>query len=239
MRVIIYGTGRRCDDLFDCQEQVDLGFLYYGIDVVGFSDGDPDKWGNTITYEGEHFIIKNIQKFPSGSYDNILVTSYKKYAEIREELAERGYEKERIFLIDTFFVSNPDLMMLGNGAYIDRQWKKLYRSKGYIGDFLKAEAYENIAVYGLGELTIRLADDFKAANVRIKYIVSSDINVPEELKSIPIYECGSVFPDADLMIVMILDDYLEIERGICEKNNIKVMFIQELLYRILKNAKGK
>ena len=41
MRVIIYGVGTRCENLTDLNESFDMGLLINGIEIIGFSDGNP------------------------------------------------------------------------------------------------------------------------------------------------------------------------------------------------------
>ncbi len=237
MRAIIYGAGRRCYDLFSCQEQLDLGLIKYGIEIIGFADGDSHKWGTNIFYEGEKFCIRNIDDFSKREYDNILITTQDKYVEIKDERIKKGYNEIKIYLIDLFFEPYLEFINTGSDCSLYNQWGKIYKTGKSIGYFLSEKGYRRVAVYGHGELTERLVHELEISDIKVEYLLYSNITVRDA--NIPIYNIDMDFPDVDLIIVTDTARYLEIENIICKRKLIEVISIHELLYRVLKNGKGK
>ncbi len=237
MRAIIYGTGRRCYDLFSCQEQLDIGLIKYGIEIIGFADGDSNKWGTEIFYEGEKFCIRNIDDFPKREYDNILITTQDKYIEIKGELVKKGYNEIKIYLIDLFFEPYLESINKGSDFSLNNQWKKICKIGKNIGYFLSGKGYKKIAVYGHGVMAKRLINQLGESDVKVEYLLSLKMTIWRE--NIPVYNINMDFPDVDLIIVVDTDKYLEVENLICSRKLIEVISIHELLYRVLKEDKRK
>lgn len=99
MRAIIYGIGKRYTEL--CQE-----FDKNKVEVVGFADGNINVIGSKIKYNNAIYEIGNIGQFDKDKYDKILVTTKKYYKEIQKQLMEKGFEKEKILLVEELFARN-------------------------------------------------------------------------------------------------------------------------------------
>lgn len=237
MRVIIYGIGKRYQYMFSLQEEIDIGLVKNRIEVVGFSDGDSNKWGTSILYEGHRFIIRNILDFCTEDFDKIVITSIQKYEEIRCELMQKGYEEGKILLVDQLSETNPERIYYENHVFFSRQWEKL-RDTGAVKSLLQEKGYKRIVVYGTGKIADRLIERLtKETDITLEYLIAHDKN-PDTDGGLDSYKPDDELPPADIIIAATLEHYMEIERTICENNGIEVISIQELVYKALKNVRG-
>lgn len=237
MKVILYGIGKRYYNLFSLEEQVDVGLIKNEAEIIGFTDGDSSKWGMPVIYDGQNYAIRNVEDFCAEDFDKIVITTKQKYEEIRCELIQKGYKEEKILLIDEIFETNPEKISYVNALFFDKQWKKFCSIDG-IKIFFQENNYQEIAIYGTGIISDRLIEVLKkSADINIKYLISSDetSKVNNDLMN---YKLDAELPSADLIIVAVLENYMEIERTICEKAMIEVISIQELVYKALRDARG-
>lgn len=234
MKTVVYGTGKRFDDLFDYRENVDLGIIANEIDIVGFSDTNPELWGKEILYNDRVFFVKSIQDFSVDEFEKIMITTNAYFDEIREMLVCEGYKAEQIFLIDDIFESYHELIGYGDYKFLKSSWMESYEQLKDVSFFFEAGGYRDIAVYGTGPVAKSLIHTMRRVGVRIMYLV--DTNITSELEGIPIYEAEEELPMVDLIIVADCENYMDVEKRLCEKNLIEVISMQELIYKTLKNC---
>lgn len=234
MKVVLYGIGQRFHDLFNNKENRDVGLMANEIEIVGFADSNLNIWGREIIYNGLRFIIRDIREIPPCDYENILIVSKNYFEEIRSVLYQKGIKTEHIYRIDDFLKINFEQINSISNEYLDKQWNVLNKAGGSIGSFLELENYQEIAVYGIDALARRLIDDLKQSNLRLRYIIGNKSN--KHFGKIPILENENDLPETDIIVVAAENEnYMDVERKICERNPIKVISIQELIYRVLKN----
>lgn len=122
-----------------------------------------------------------------------------------------------------------------NYCLLDKQWIELENLGGNINSFFKERNIKTIAVYGIGSLTNRLIDELQEFNINILYLISSSqINI---YKGISVYDIDEELPEVDIIVITEIDNYLKVERELCEKNIIEVISIQELVDKTLRNIK--
>lgn len=234
MKVILYGIGQRFYDLFDNNENRDIGLMVNEIEIVGFSDSNSDMWGREIIYHGLKFSIMDIKQISPCDYENILIVSEKYFEEIRNILYQKGFKKEHIYRIDDFLKERVEQINFISSEYLNKQWDILDRAGGSIGSFLESENYQKIAVYGIDALSERLISDLKQSNLNLQYIIDNKSN--KYFSDIPVFEIENELPETDIMVVCAADEnYMNVERKICEKNLIEVISIRELIYKVLKS----
>lgn len=235
MKVIIYGLGRRYYNLFDWQEQVDLGMIKNEVEVVGLSDGNSELWGRRISYNDKPLVVKNIREYSENEYDRIMVTSKDFFEEIRDVLVRQGCREERIFLIDDIFEPYFELISSENLSLLNEHWMKLCESGNDAAFFLQAGGDGDVAIYGSGLLAEHFKCICRQAGIRIRYLIEGDAE--GEPNDLPVYKIGDVLPKVDIIVVATTENYMQIEREICQKNHVEVISIQEVIYKTLKNAK--
>ncbi len=234
MKVIIYGVGRRYYNLFNWHEYVDLGMITNEIETVGFSDGNSDLWGKRVVHGGSAFVVKNIKEYPEDGYDKIMVTSKECFAEIRDGLVKQGYKGEKIFLADDIF--EPYLELINSGYYslLIKQWLHFCESGQNPVSFFRAGNYKDIAVYGSGRLAEQFIHACRQGGIRVGYLIESDL--AEQFGGLPNYRMEDELPRADIIVVAVTEDYMQIESKICRKNDVEVISLQEVIYKTLINV---
>ena len=240
MRVVLYGIGQRYHDLFhdkdNDNDNLRVGLWKNEIEIAGFADSSSEAWGKVVIYNGLQFKVKNIKEIPADTYEKILVVSKNYFGEISNILCQNGFKREQILLIDDLFEDKFEWINYISNEYLDKQWNMLDEAGGSISSFLKLEKYQEIAVYGTGILSGRLIGDLKQSDLKISYVIGEKNN--EFCSSIPVLEDVNKLPDVDIIVVAAEnEDYMDVERKLCEKNNIEAISIQELIYRVLKNLK--
>lgn len=242
MRVVLYGIGQRYHDLFhdkdNDNDNLRVGLWKNEIEIAGFADSSSEAWGKVVIYNGLQFKVKNIKEIPADTYEKILVVSKNYFGEISSILCRNGLKREQILLIDDLFEDKFEWIHYISNVYLDKQWDMLDEAGGSISSFLKSEKYHKIAIYGTGILARHLISDLMQSDLKLQYVIG---NKNKELcSSIPIYQDVNGLPEADIIVVAAEnEDYMDIERKLCEKNNIEIISIQELIYRVLKNLKGE
>lgn len=103
MKTIIYGIGKEYKNIFHNKILVDSIIGRNGFEVIGFSDGNKDIWGDELIYNGQEFIVRNINEFQRERADCILITTHKYFNEIKTELLVKGYREEQILSVDKFY----------------------------------------------------------------------------------------------------------------------------------------
>lgn len=236
MKIIIYGIGKRFYNLFFLEERIDIGLIKNRVQVAGFSDGNPDKWGKPVGYEKQRDVIKSMDDFLEADFDKIVVTTKNHYEEIRSELMQKGYKREQIIAVDEILEANPEMMYYEDHGFFQKQWEKL-RDTDDIKVFLGGRGYKKIAVYGTGEIAEGLTGYLEnSEDITIEYFISPDKDKRGDNRP-RVYGADAQLPPVNLIIIAELEKYMEIERIICERNLVEVISIQELVYKALKNAR--
>lgn len=96
MRVIVYGVGKRYGEL--CGE-----FEKNKIEIAGICDSKISVWGRKIVCGESIYEVRNIDEFPEDGYDYVVVTTEKYYEEIRDQLTDKGFQRDRILLAEALF----------------------------------------------------------------------------------------------------------------------------------------
>lgn len=235
MKVIVYGIGKRYFDLFDYKETADIGIMKHDIEIVGFSDSNPTTFGKKIMYNGRLFEVKSIRDYSKTDFEKIMVTTNDYFKEIKDGLIKMGYMPDQIFPADDILESNHGLIWYENFSLLSKKWAKVYEELDDITLFFNAGGYKNIAVYGNGMEAEILAHKLEQSGIEIRYFIAAVAT--KKFGHIPVFKIESKLPQVDIIVVTDNDNYLEIEREICEKNPIEVISVQELIYKTLKNEK--
>lgn len=228
MKVILYGIGERYHKLFDFHEFADIGIIKHDIQVVGFSDGNPGVWGQALFYCGKKYRVKSIDMFSQKDYDKIMVTTDVYFNEIRDELAGKGYGKERIFLADAVFGTHPEEISYVPSPSLNGYWMDLYEKEKKAALYFETKGYKKAVICGADALAGRLAGLLKRFSLEISLCtdIGREGNAHNSFR----------LPEADIVVVTDMERYMETERMLCQKGDIEVISIQELVYKTLKAA---
>ncbi|MCI8972546.1 MAG: hypothetical protein HFH79_03010 [Lachnospiraceae bacterium] len=232
MKVIVYGIGKRYYSLFGCCEYFDMGIIANEIEIVGFSDSNSDIYGRKIIYNGTLFEVRSIWEFAQNDFDKIMITTKDYYEEIENRLVEGGCKPEQIFVIDDIFEPYLELINCANYPLLNENWLWLSKEKEKVTLFFNLMKYKNIAVLGTGLLLVQLLHLFENIDVKVRYLIDSGNN--DRYKELPMFGIGSELPTVDIIVVATMENYMDIERELCENTSIEVISIQELTYKTVK-----
>lgn len=104
-KVIIYGLGKRYEMLFNDKSFCEYLTNQIGIDVIGLSDGNINKWGSFVLFSGIYKEVNSIKGYEDDDYDNIIITSNIHFEEIKRDLIAEGISKEKIYSINKLLES--------------------------------------------------------------------------------------------------------------------------------------
>lgn len=232
MKVILYGVGNRYFDLFCKPELESIGFGNNEIEVIGFSDGNKNVYGKKVTYNGKEYIIKNINEFNDVHIDRILVTTKVYFEEIRNELILKGFKS--VQMVDDYLEWNFETINYLNEGIINELWDHLHKMKNEVTLFFELRRIKKIAIFGVSELQKRLIQALENTDIEICYLIIPKEDCGTDVFNIKVYTLDDELPDVDLIVVTSLNNYMDIEKKICEKTHLEVISIQEIVYRILK-----
>lgn len=114
--------------------------------------------------------------------------------------------------------------------YVCNQWLKNINKGIKLENFFKEHGYQNIAVYGGGELGFRLCEELKNSDICIKYIVD---HCKVNFDNIPTKILGEPLEDVDIIIVTAIYDYNNICCQIKKvKKEAKVISLEKILFML-------
>lgn len=115
-----------------------------------------------------------------------------------------------------------------NEAYIilKKQWDELYKLGENVSFFFRKRGIRSVIIYGSGSLAERLTCDLKELDIKVNYLQMSK-------------QISEISFAIDIVVVLDIEHYIEIEYEICKKNLIEVISIQELIDKTLRNIKRK
>lgn len=103
INIIVYGIGKRYFELFKDEEFIQKELVQQKIKVVGFTDSDSKIYGKEIIYNNQKFEVKNLDVYSKKDFDRIVITTKQYFYEIKSKLIQKGYDEEKILLIDDFW----------------------------------------------------------------------------------------------------------------------------------------
>lgn len=110
------------------------------------------------------------------------------------------------------------------------QWMQI-RQKGIgIETYLKKHGYQTVAIYGMGEIGMRLYEELKNTDIEINYAVDRQDSCPYTEMKI----CSKTEPldKADIMIVTAIFDYENIKAEMKKKIDFTIVSLEEIIYEL-------
>lgn len=107
------------------------------------------------------------------------------------------------------------------------KWLYLRNVNVYIKKYLKENKLETVAVYGLGDIGRRLAEELQNEGIDIKYAI--DARAVTYFSDFDIYTLNDELPDADVVIVTVLYDFEEIRERLPESLKEKAVSLEKII----------
>lgn len=108
------------------------------------------------------------------------------------------------------------------------QW--LYnKNKGInLSEYFINKGYNNIAIYGMGELGCRLYEELKETPVKVSYAIDKEAN--SRYSEVKVIELNQKFDDVDAIVVTPIFDYESIKETLVGKTDNTIISLEDIFY---------
>lgn len=125
---------------------------------------------------------------------------------------------------------------LSNYYRLTVQWLKVKNRNKDIADYFRKNNYHSVAIYGLGELGIRLCEELIYTEIKIAYLIDGSVDEayfgPDGPKHINL-EDEPFQIDADVIIITPVYDFQRIKDRLLKKGiNINIVSLNDVIYGI-------
>lgn len=168
--------------------------------------------------------------------------SYRRNDWIQEMCGENPFVKNEIFEVldrvqpggsgvshnkDTYAIKKR-LDKFRNYFSIMNKWLKLHDAATSMEKYLVEHGYARIAIYGMGELGMRLYETLKdSKQVEIAYGI--DKRLKTSMPDVAIYQLDEDLPEVDAIIVSATFDFNAIKKSLTEKVDYPVVSLEEII----------
>lgn len=105
------------------------------------------------------------------------------------------------------------------------EWIKKRQMKKGAAEFFRNHGFHSAAIYGMGILGERLAEELKEENIDICYGIDRR-DIPAEF---PIYKIDDDLPEADVIIVTAVYEFEEIEEILKKKTDCPIYSLEDII----------
>lgn len=111
------------------------------------------------------------------------------------------------------------------------QWLALKQKNINIDVYLLKKGYQNISIYGMGHIGVRLLDELKNSDIKVKYGIDQNANnLFTNLKVIFPHE---VLEEVDAIIVTAITSFSEIEEYLKKRVKYSILSIEDVIYEAM------
>ena len=110
------------------------------------------------------------------------------------------------------------------------QWLILKQEGKCLSEYFKANGYQTIAIYGMGEMGNRLYEELKKSDIEIKYAV--DKNAASTYSELDVIEPEDDFAPVDVIVVTATFAFEEIEEELSERVDFPIISLEDVVYEV-------
>lgn len=115
-------------------------------------------------------------------------------------------------------------------------WMKIKQEGRSLDDFFVDNNYSDIAIYGMGEMGQRLAEELLNGSVNIRYAI--DKNMKEPYKGINVMDNDGEFEPVDAVVVTATYDFESIKKQLQKKIAVPVISLNEIVFELRNRGKS-
>ena len=119
---------------------------------------------------------------------------------------------------------NLDIFLLFN------QWLQKKQNNISLSDYFHKYGYNNIAIYGMGIVGQRLADELKDSGIEIKYVIDKNANYVHS--NMKVYRPEDELPMVDAVIVTPITYFKSIKAQLGDKISCPIISAEDIAYEI-------
>lgn len=117
------------------------------------------------------------------------------------------------------------------------KWLQNKQNRKEIGDLLRNEKINNVAIYGMGALGELLAEELLSCDLNVKYGI--DRNMENLISVIPLVSLDDAWENVDAIIVTAVTSFDEIADYIEDKIHCKVFSLEDIVFKLNWGEKNK
>lgn len=117
---------------------------------------------------------------------------------------------------------------------ICEEWEKISNKGHKIWEYLLNHKYRKIAIYGIGNLGIKVYEEIEESPIEISYVVDRNSSYIEEV--LKVVNPNDILPEIDLLLVAVAKEEKEIINKYKEKYTFPVMGISDIINEIAKEV---
>ena len=110
------------------------------------------------------------------------------------------------------------------------KWMTIREKNGSVAAYLKASGYQRFAIYGLGMLGHHLIAEFEENNMQIAYGIDRAHDTLHF--AFPVYGISDNLECVDVIIVTVIDEFMEIREILSHKLTAHILSLEEVLDKI-------
>lgn len=110
------------------------------------------------------------------------------------------------------------------------QWLILKQEGKCLCEYFKANGYQTIAIYGMGEMGNRLYEELKKSDIEVKYAV--DKNAASTYSELEVIEPEDDFAPVDVIVVTATFAFEEIEEELSERVDFPIISLEDVVYEV-------
>lgn len=154
-----------------------------------------------------------------------------------EKLILRAFAKSDMSIYDEVMLTKEEIQKISkavqpyNEKHILLKWLTLKQDKVNLRKYFSINSYETVAVYGLGELGVRVVRELQDSDVEIKYIV--DKNAVGVSTCFPIYMPDDELEEVDVLVVTVMPHFKMIEEQLSCKLRCPIISIEDVIESLL------
>ena len=111
-------------------------------------------------------------------------------------------------------------------------WLELRNKNHNLKEYFINNNYKTIAIYGGGNLGIRLWEELQGTEVEIKYVIDNSVCILEEM--IDIYSLEDELEKVDVVVVTPIHAYESIKNSLTEKMDCEIVSLADVVSEIVK-----
>lgn len=108
------------------------------------------------------------------------------------------------------------------------KWLDLTDAGGFLDRYLKERGFDQVAVYGGGDIGRYLVKSLKGTDITVEYIIDKTI-CPNQIDGMPVYRPYDKLPIVDAVIVTPIWDYMRIRETVSEQIPCPIISLEEII----------
>lgn len=113
------------------------------------------------------------------------------------------------------------------------QWLMIKQNGKSLESYFIDKGFKSVAIYGMGEMGVRLYDELKGTNVSVKYAIDKNASeIYTEIEALGMDGDLDEINDVDIVVISATFAFNEIEEKLKKKVNVPIISLEEVVYEV-------